>query len=199
MTLVDFDTEVRVATYGQKDFPRMVERIRSRQPAGYTAMYDALGVFLDGAAENEGRTVLLLYTDGGDTRSAVRFSDVLEMLRACDVTLYVIGFLEHQSLSLRNEQKIQLQQLAETTGGQAFFPTSTRALDDLYAKVAAQIRAQYSLGFTSSNPRKDGAWRKLEVRLAGVGAPGVKVRSRRGYYAPLRDAVTATQPAHPQQ
>ena len=68
MTLVDFDTEVRVAKYGQKDFPRMVERIRSRQPDGWTAMYDALGVFLDGAAENDGRTILLLYTDGGDTR-----------------------------------------------------------------------------------------------------------------------------------
>jgi Ca-activated chloride channel homolog len=199
VTLVDFDTEVRVARYSQADFPRLIERIRQRKPDGLTALYDAVGIYLDGADELDGRKVLVLYTDGGDTRSAVRFSDVLEMLRACDVTLYVIGFLEHQSLSLRNEQKIQLQQLAETTGGQAFFPTSTRALDDLYAKVAAQIRAQYSLGFTSSNPRKDGAWRKLEVRLAGVGAPGVKVRSRRGYYAPLRDAVTATQPAHPQQ
>src|SRR5688572_17244382 len=59
MTLVDFDTEVRVATYPQRDFPRMVERIRSRQPAGWTAMYDALGTYLDGAAENDGRTILV--------------------------------------------------------------------------------------------------------------------------------------------
>jgi Ca-activated chloride channel homolog len=71
MTLVDFDTEVRVARYGQQDFPRLVERIRSRKPDGYTALYDALGVYLDGAAGDEGRTILVLYTDGGDTRSTI--------------------------------------------------------------------------------------------------------------------------------
>src|SRR5918993_1315772 len=64
MTLVDFDTEVRVATYGQRDFARMVERIRTRQPGGWTGMCDALGVYLDGAAENEGRSILVIYTDG---------------------------------------------------------------------------------------------------------------------------------------
>ena len=49
ITLVDFDTEVRVARYGQRDFARLVERIRSRKPDGWTALYDALGVYLDGA------------------------------------------------------------------------------------------------------------------------------------------------------
>src|SRR5215510_15457293 len=63
MTLVDFDTEVRVAKYGQKDFPRMVERIRGRTPDGETALYDAMGVYLDGASEDEGRKILVLYTD----------------------------------------------------------------------------------------------------------------------------------------
>ena len=101
MTLVDFDTEVRVAKYGQQDFPRMVERIRSRKPDGWTAMYDALGVYLDGAAENDGRTILVLYTDGGDTRSAIAFGDVMTLVRASDVTIYAVGFLEHQSSSAR--------------------------------------------------------------------------------------------------
>ena len=59
MTLVDFDTEVRVAKYGQKDFPRMVERIRGRAPDGNTALYDAMGVYLDGASEDEGRKILV--------------------------------------------------------------------------------------------------------------------------------------------
>src|SRR5688572_22988798 len=80
MTLVDFDTEVRVAKYGQRDFPRIVERIRARKPDGWTALYDALGVYLDGAAEDEGRTVLLLYTDGGDTRSTIGFADLMTLI-----------------------------------------------------------------------------------------------------------------------
>lgn len=194
ITLVDFDTEVRVARYGQNDFPRLVERIRGRKPDGWTALYDALGIYLDGADELDGRKVLVIYTDGGDTRSAITFSDSLEMLRASDVTVYAIGFLEHQSASLRNEQKMRLQQLTEITGGQAFFPASTRVLDQVYERVLAQIRAQYSLGFTSSNPRKDGTWRKVEVRLTGEHLQGLKVRARKGYFAPLRPGVSASAP-----
>jgi Ca-activated chloride channel family protein len=192
VTLVDFDTEVRVARYGQNDFPRLVERIRQRKPDGMTALYDALGIYLDGAGDQEGRKVLVLYTDGGDTRSAMGFSDALEMLRASDVTVYAIGFLQHQSQSGRLEQQMQLQQIAELTGGQAFFPMSTKQLDDIYLKVATQIRAQYSLGFTSSNTAKDGTWRKLEVRLTGAAAQqGLKVRARKGYYAPLQQSAGA--------
>src|SRR4029453_17074298 len=111
MTLVDFDTEVRVAKYGQKDFPRMVERIRGRRPDGSTALYDALGVYLDGASEDEGRTILVLYTDGGDTRSTLGFSDVMTLIRASTVTIYAVGFLEHQPNSTRMSQRAQLTNL----------------------------------------------------------------------------------------
>src|SRR5918996_2094429 len=110
MTLVDFDTEVRVARYGQQDFPRLVERIRSRKPDGYTALYDALGVYLDGAAEDDGRTILVLYTDGGDTRSTIGFGDLMTLIRASDVTVYAIGFLDNQSSSVRTEQRARLHQ-----------------------------------------------------------------------------------------
>src|SRR5688500_1129067 len=101
MALVDFDTEVRVARYGQEDFPRVVERVRSRQPGGWTAMYDALGVSLDGAAETDGRTILLLDTDGGDTRSATPLGDVMPLVRASDATTHTVGFLDHQPSSAR--------------------------------------------------------------------------------------------------
>jgi Ca-activated chloride channel family protein len=115
----------------------------------------------------------------------VTFADTLGMLRMADVTVYAIGFLEHQVGSMRSQQKMQLMQMAETTGGQAFFPVSTRNLTDIFDKVVAQIRAQYSLGFTSRNARKDGTWRKIEVRLVGSHLQGLKVRSRKGYFAPL--------------
>jgi Ca-activated chloride channel homolog len=187
MTLVDFDTEVRVATYGQKDFPRMVERIRSRQPAGYTAMYDALGVFLDGAAENEGRTILLLYTDGGDTRSAIALGDVMTLVQASDVTIYAVGFLEHQSSSARVVQRAQLTRIAETTGGQAFFPTAMKDVEAAYDKVVAQIRAQYSLGYVSTNTALDGRWRRVQIRLVRPDLKDARIQSRRGYFALFKE------------
>jgi len=183
MTLVDFDTEVRVARYGQKDFPRMVERIRSRQPGGWTAMYDALGVFLDGAAENDGRTILLLYTDGGDTRSAIALGDVMTLVRASDVTIHTVGFLEHQPSSARLVQRARLTEIAETTGGQAFFPTAMKDVEAAYDKVVAQIRAQYSIGYTSTNTALDGTWRRVQIKLVRADLKDVRVQSRRGYFA----------------
>ena len=186
MTLVDFDTEVRVARYGQADFPRMVERIRNRKPDGYTAMYDAFGVYLDGASDDEGRTVLVLYTDGGDTRSTISFGDMMTLVRASDVTIYTVGLLEGQSQSGRAEQRARLFQIANATGGQAFFPTTMKDVEVAYEKIVAQIRAQYSLGYASSNLRQDGSWRKVEVRLKRPGLKDTRILSRKGYFAPYK-------------
>jgi Ca-activated chloride channel family protein len=141
MTLVDFDTEVRIAKYGQKDFPRMVERIRARTPDGNTAMYDAMGVYLDGASDDEGRKILVLYTDGGDNQSTISFGDLMTLVRASDATIYSVGFLEHSSG--RIDERARLVQIAEATGGQAFFPSSMKE-SKRPRKVVAQIRAQYA-------------------------------------------------------
>ena len=187
MTLVDFDTEVRVAKYGQRDFPRMVERIRARQPAGFTAMYDALGVFLDGAAENEGRTILVIYTDGGDTRSTMTVSDAMTLVKASDVTIHAVGFLEHQSSGSRLTQRMRLTEIAETTGGQAFFPSAMEGVEAAYDKIVAQVRNQYTLGYTSANTAQDGGWRRVEVRVTRPGLRGLRLQSRRGYFALYRE------------
>lgn len=183
VTLVAFDTEVRVTKYRPADYPRLVERIRSRKPEGLTALYDALGVYLDGASGGEGRPVLVLYTDGGDTRSAITFADVLKLVRASDVTIYTVGFLEHLPSRVRVDQRLRLQRLAEETGGTAVFPFSMKDVDAAYDRIAAEIRAQYVLGYVSTNTAADGRWREVEV---GVRRPGVRVRSRSGYFAPYQ-------------
>jgi len=186
IALVDFASEVRIAKYGQGDFARMVERIRSRRPDGRTAMYDALGVYLDQASEDEGRTILVLYTDGGDTVSSISFGEIMTLVRASDVTMYVVGFLEHQSSSDRFTQRMRLTQLATTSGGEAFFPSSMKDVESAYGKVVSQIRAQYSLAFSSSNARQDGTWRKVEIRVTRPGFRGGRIQSRQGYFAPYK-------------
>jgi Ca-activated chloride channel family protein len=184
MTVVDFDTEVRVARFSQSDFPRLVERIRQQKVSGLTALYDAIGVYLDGAAGQDGRTIMLLYTDGGDTRSTLTLSELMELLKASDVTVYAIGSLAHQSLSGRLPQERVLRQIAEVTGGQAFFPTGAKELDKVYDQVLAEIRAQYTIGYLSSNAKEDGAWRKVAVKLNKPGARALRIRARKGYFAP---------------
>jgi len=184
MTLVDFDDEVRIARYSQQDFPRMVERIRSRKLGGQTAFYDALGVYLDGAADADGRTILVIFTDGGDTRSAIPFKDIMDLLRAAPVTVYSVGFLEHQPSSVRGEQRLRLTQMAAETGGEAIFPLSMKEIESAYDRVVAGIRAQYTLGYTSTNAARDGRWRRVEVKVAQP-RRDTRVLTRKGYFAPL--------------
>jgi Ca-activated chloride channel family protein len=183
ITVVDFDTEVRIARFSQNEFPRVVERIRQKKVSGFTALYDAIGVYLDGAAGQDGRKVMLLYTDGGDTRSSMAFHDLVDLLKASDVTVYAIGALEHQLASTKNEQRRLLQQIAEITGGEAFFPTAVTDIDVVYDKVVAQIRAQYTLGYHSTNEKTDGAWRKVDVKVL---RKDLRARSRKGYFAPYK-------------
>ncbi|MCA1560313.1 MAG: VWA domain-containing protein [Acidobacteria bacterium] len=188
VTLVDFDTEVRVARYGPNDYPRLIERIRSRRPDGWTALYDALGMYLISVATDVGQKILVLYTDGGDTRSTTTYKDVVDLLRASDVTVYAVGYLEHQPSSVKMDQRMQLQRFAQLTGGQAFFPMSVKEIDKLYDEVQREIDARYTLGYSSTNERADGAWREVRIKLTRADLKGAKLRTRGGYFAPFKEA-----------
>jgi Ca-activated chloride channel family protein len=182
ITLVDFDTQVRITRYPQRDFARLVERIRLRKPDGWTALYDALGTYLDGAEQQDGRKVLVMYTDGGDTRSALTFGDMMDLLKASQITVYAIGLVENAG-SARAQLQMTLRQIAETTGGQAFFPSAMKDVESAYDKVLAEINGQYHLGYVSTNAVTDGAWRKVEIKLT---RGDLRARARKGYYGPYK-------------
>ena len=182
ITLVDFDTQVRITRYPQRDFPRLVERIRQRKPEGWTALYDALGTFLDGVDQQEGRRVLVMYTDGADSRSVLSLGETLTLLRASPVTVYAIGFVGNTGSS-RQLLQMTLMQLTEVTGGQAFFPSSMKGVEEAYDQVLAEIGGQYHLGYLPDNTTADGAWRKVEIK---VKRPDTRVRARKGYFAPYK-------------
>ena len=113
-----------------------------RKADGWTALYDAMGVYLNGAQDQDGQKILVLYTDGGDTRSSLTFRDALDLLKASDVTVYAVGYLEHQSSSGRAQQRMELDRFATMTGGQAYFPVAGRDLDgDLRPDTEGDRRA----------------------------------------------------------
>ena len=191
MTLVSFDTEVRVSRFGQSDFPRLVERLRGQETGGMTALYDALGVYLDGAFAQDGRKVLLLYTDGGDTRSRMRLGELLDLVRASDVTVYAIGFQTQLRVADRMMERLRLEEIVGLTGGQCYFPDSVDELDEIYAQIRDELAARYSLGYVSTDPTTDGAWRRVTVTLAGARPEleGARIRARNGYFAPYFEDV----------
>ena len=186
MTLVEFDTQVRVSRFTQADFPRLVERLRSQRAEGMTALYDALGVYLDGAFAQDGRKLLLLYTDGADTRSRLRYSELRDLLRASDVTVHAIGFQARRRNMAQMRARQRVRQIAELTGGRAWFPASQDDLDDVYRRIREELEARYSLGYVSTDRTTDGAWRRVTVTLR-EGRPeldDVRIRAREGYFAP---------------
>jgi Ca-activated chloride channel family protein len=185
ITLVDFDTEVRLAKFEQQDFPRIVERIRNRKPVGFTALYDALGQYVNGAEPDVGRKVLVLFSDGGDTRSALGFTDVLTLLKGSDITVYPIGFMQNQPQSSRNTQRLRLGQIADESGGEAFFPLTMKDIEAAYERILTQVRAQYTLGYVSTNTARDGRWRKVEIRIRRPELKGVRIQARKGYFGPF--------------
>lgn len=186
VTLVDFDTEVRLARFQADDFPRLIERIRMRDPKGWTAFYDALATYLNGTVGQTGQKIAVLYTDGADTRSTLNRGEIMELLRASDVTLYTIGYLEGHSSSARMDQRQLLGRFSDTTGGQAFFPSSLKEIDKIYERIRNEIMSRYSIGYVSADTRTDGAWRNVEIRVTRKDLRNIKVRTRGGYFAPYR-------------
>ena len=164
MTLVEFDTQVRVSRFTQADFPRLVERVRSQRAEGMTA----------------------LYTDGADTRSRLRYSELRDLLRASDVTIYAIGFQAQRRSMRQLRERQRLRRIAELTGGRAWFPASRDDLDDIYERIRGELEARYSIGYVSTDPTTDGAWRRVTVSLRGdrPALDDARIRAREGYFAP---------------
>ena len=190
MTLVGFDDQVRVSRYARADLWRLTARLRSQETGGRTALYDALGVYLDGAFDQDGHKVLLLYTDGGDTRSRLRLDELLDLVRASDVTVYAVGFQTQIGTADRMMDRRRLEEIVDLTGGRCYFPGSLGELDEIYAQIRGELATRYSLGYVSSDPTTDGAWRRVRVRLAGSrpDLEGARIRTREGYFAPYIDS-----------
>jgi Ca-activated chloride channel homolog len=186
ITLVDFADDVRVSQFSQDDFPRLVERIRGGKVKGQTALYDAFTMYLTGARDEQGRHVLAVFTDGGNSTGTTRYTNLIELARASQVTIYVVGLLEHQSASARSELEVRMRRIAEETGGRAIFPSSLKQIDEAYDRIVDEIRSQYSIGYVSTDSRQDGRWRPVQVRLVKPEHKNLRVRTRQGYYAPAK-------------
>ncbi len=157
---------------------------------GETALYDAIYLGIEKALQGRHRRrALLLISDGQDNASRYSLGQVRQRLKEADVQLYAIGIIRPGSsdkAELREEQRGQmiLQDLAQLTGGQAFFISTEAELEQATSRVALELRHQYSLGYTPTNQQRDGQWRKIKVRInRPTEMPPVVIRVREGYFA----------------
>jgi VWFA-related protein len=110
---------------------------------------------------------------------------MLNLCKASDVTVYSIGYMEHQGSS-RLQQRSELERVATLTGGQAYFPGVAKDLEGTFDKIKQELAARYALGYVSTNLRSDGAWRGVDIKLLRPDLKGVKLRTRAGYFAPYK-------------
>jgi VWFA-related protein len=128
------------------------------------------------------RQALVVFSDGEDTSSLVSFEEVLELAKRSETALYTIALrgADTETKGFR-EAEFVMRQLAQESGGKAFFPMKIEDLNGVYSQIADELSSQYALGYTSRNARRDGAWRRIVVQVA---KPSVTARTKRGYYAP---------------
>lgn len=182
LLLIFFDQDIRLSRYTSENQQGIFERILEMKGSGNTALYDAISVYLARVADSSGRKVLVLFTDGEDSTSAITLAEAMTLVRSSGVTVYPIAF--HGNFGLGTNRHVSaravLNALAEASGGSVYSPVATRDLSTIYRKILDELGSQYVLGFVSDNPRLDGRFRRLKVEVK----PGnLRVRHRVGYYA----------------
>ncbi len=162
-----------------------LERIESR---GGTALYDAVVASSDHVKKNGDleKKVLLVVTDGEDNASRESLEQALRRLEEQNgPTVYTIGLLneEHSKRARR-----ALREMAEDTGGVAFFPKDLSEVEAITQQIAHDIRNQYTIQYKPSTPQSSGGYRAVKVEAQAKGYKKLQVRTRSGYYAGQRQA-----------
>ncbi len=189
--VVDFDSRVEIIQDFTNNQGELEKAIRSTLAGGSTSMHNAIYISLKELAkikakraEEVRRQAIVVLSDGEDTSSLVSYEEVLDVAKRSETAIYTIGLQPKDAPQTKGfrEAEFVLRQLAQETGGRAYFPSRVEDLKDVYGQIADELSSQYTLGYASSNGRRDGAWRRIIVQVA---RQNVTARTKRGYYAPM--------------
>ena len=208
--VVTFGDNVNILQALTSDRDVLEQAVRRATPRGSTALNNALYVamkeFGRSGQQEDGvvrRQAIAVLSDGEDTSSIIPFEDVLAMARKSGINIYTIC-LQNQYSKARaesgrryfSESDYAMKSLAHETGAQAFFPQAVQELKTVYSAISDELSNQYSIGYSPSNARPDGRFRRIVIKLAGH--PEFRPRTRLGYIADtLLRAVQAVTPAAP--
>ena len=188
--VIDFDSRVEVLQPFTSDHTALERAIKQTAAGGSTSLYNAVYIALKTLqkvkatqAEDIRRQAIVLLSDGEDTSSLVTFDELEELAKRSETAIFCIGLQGRDASVSRGfrEANFALRQLANDTGGRAYFVSDIKDLSGVYAQIADELSSQFTLGYTSKNTRLDGAWRRLVVR---INRPSVTVRTKQGYYGP---------------
>ncbi len=157
---------------------------QSGTPKG-TLLFDAVYLASNEKLKAEvGRKAMILITDGDDQGSTYRVRDAIEAAQRSDAIIYSIYYVDRGFYAsagmFGGGGEGDLRKMSEETGGHVFTVSSKHPLNEVFQQIQDELRNQYSIGYESSNPKRDGTFRRIDIKVSN---PDDKVQARNGYYA----------------
>ena len=189
---IDIDSRVVVLQNFSNALTDLEQAIHKTSAGGSTSLYNAVYIALKDLkkvvarnTEEIRRQAIIVLSDGEDTSSLLPFEEVLDLAKRSETAIYSIGLRTPDGPGTTTkgfkEAEFVLRQFSQETGGRAFFPNQLSDLAGVYGQIADELSSQYTVGYTSRNPKRDGSWRRIVVR---VNRPSLTARTKLGYFAP---------------
>ena len=188
--VIDFDSRVEIRQGFTSKQDELEAAIFQTAAGGSTSLHNAIYISLKelrkiraAGEEDVRRQALVVFSDGEDTSSLVSFEEVLDLAKRSETAIYTIALRSGDSAHSKGfrEAEFVMRQLAQETGGRAFFPARIEDLAGVYGQIADELSSQYTIGYTSRNQLRNGAWRRVVVQVT---RPNSTPRTKKGYYAP---------------
>ena len=185
MALYRFAEDVDDLTSFTSDLKRIDRAIQRVRVGSATALYDAVFLASEALEKRQGRKVLVVITDGGDTISSVNYAEALRQAQASEAVVYSIVVVPIEASAGRNTGgEHALIQLSRDTGGKHFYASSAPQLEEVFRQIGDELRTQYLLAYYPKQRLSASDFRSIEVRVTAPApeAGEAKVRNRSGYY-----------------
>ena len=187
MFVVKFNEKV---SFGLPDNTPFTDQVAQLQvalsriaPGGETALYDAVVAAMEHLKKGtKDKRVLIVISDGGDNASKHKLAEITALAGQPDAIIYTVGIFDEED---GDRNPGVLKRLAKDTGGEAFLPQSLKDIVPICEQIAHDIRNQYTLAYVSTNRKRDGTYRVIQVKAGAPGRGRLSVRTRTGYFAPL--------------
>jgi len=189
LSVFGFSEAVSQSTSYTADLKRIDEGIDHIRLGAATALYDAVYLAARSLDRRQGRKVMVLITDGGDTISRINYQQAVRAAEEAEALVYSIIVVPIENSAGRETGgEHALIQLSEDTGGKYYYATSTAQLDDAFHQISEELRTQYLLAYYPSQRLSNSQFRRIQVAVAGRDdASSYHVRHRAGYYTTKSD------------
>lgn len=185
--LIAFNSRAQLLMDRTRDGEAVLSKLTLVKPKNNTALYDAVYLGIERVTRgSHQKRALMIISDGQDNASRYNFGEVRRLMKESDVVTYAVGIMDGGDAtgSLGMQGQAFLDELTSVTGGKSFYPQTDVEMDEIFERIALELRHQYSIGYTPKDFQPNGKWRKVKVKVKPPrGMPRLTVRGREGYYA----------------